>query len=673
MRTFTFSRVVAGLIAITALASQIDAATATIDVNNWHQKIRGFGLSTAWSGRMTPTEADQLWDTIKGAGFSMNRVMIDRDGLGNEETDNAISATNRGALVWGTPWYTKGGVGLTYYQPNNRGGTDTIRYDTLYEKDYQEWANTLATMANTMKAKGAPIYAISSGNEIDIGWTKYSPEALALWVGKYLGPTMAQKAPGTKIIGMEPCNWWGFDNYLGVFKTNPDAWKYSDIIATHEYGGTVHAAPEINAAGKEFWETEIYDPVTDQGEDVGMGSALRVSKIIHEALTVANMNAWHYWWKNPCTNCANGAIWAESTHQPTKRLWIMGNWSRYARPGFIRVEAPVEPSSGVYLTAFRDTALSKVVLVIANSNNNSVSQSFSIPGITPRKVTPVITDPTRDLVIQASQDISSSDFTYNLPSQSVTTLVFDMSAPVPAHRDTVFNGGFDQGVKGWTFNTWGSTAQGSVVNGEYKIDISALGTGNASIQLVQNGIVLQQGKSYEVKFDAYASANRTLEGNVELDVSPWTSYLPALKSFDLTTTKTTYSYIFTMANATDSNGRISFNAGASTTGLFLDNISIKEVPTPVALRGIAAQSGFAAVVHDGSRLDVALGLVQSKRLSITVTDLLGKQIRTAELRNDKHRQLSWTSDVSNLPAGIYLVRVEANGGTVYSSKFYLGK
>jgi len=336
------------------------------------------------------------------------------------------------------------------------------------------------------------------------------------------------------------------------------------------------------------------------------------------------------------------------------------------------VEATVEPTTGVYLSAFRDTALSKVVLVIANSNNNTVAQSVSIPGITPRKVTPVITDPTRDLVVQASQDISTSDFTYTLPSQSVTTLVFDMSLPVPAQRDTVFNGGFDQGTKGWNFNTWGGTAQGSVVNGEYKIAISALGTGNASIQLVQNGIILQQGKSYEVKFDAYASANRTLEGNVELDVSPWTSYLTTLQNFDLTTTKTTYSYTFTMTNATDSNGRISFNAGASTTGLFLDNISIKEVSAPTAVRGLAVQPGFATVVR-GRLLEVSLGRVQGTSYSIVLSNPSGKRVRTANLRNDKQSQLSWTSDLSGLPAGVYLVRVDANGSSVYHSKFYLAR
>ncbi len=163
---------------------------------------------------------------------------------------------------------------------------------------------------------------------------------------------------------------------------------------------------------------------------------------------------------------------------------------------------------------------------------------------------------------------------------------------VPAHRDTVFNGGFGLGTVGWTFNVWGGGAHGSVVNGEYKIQIDSIGQHNSSIQLVQNGIILEKGKSYQVKFDAYSSAKRTLEANVEQDVNPWTSYLPALQNFDLTTTKTTYSYTFAMTNPTDSNGRVSFNVGASTESVFLDNISIKPIPVGVRTKGETLAKGL---------------------------------------------------------------------------------
>jgi len=215
---------------------------------------------------------------------------------------------------------------------------------------------------------------------------------------------------------------------------------------------------------------------------------------------------------------------------------------------------------------------------------------------------------------------------------------------IPAHRDSVFNGRIDQGSLGWTFNTWGGTAQGSVVNGEYKIDISALGTANSSIQLIQNGIILTQGKSYQVSFDAYASANRTLEANVEQDVNPWTSYLPILKSFDLTTTKSTYSYTFTMTNTTDSSGRISFNAGASTTSLFLDNISIKEVPSPVAVRRQATNT-LVTMRWKGGEL-LLTGMESGK---LQIVDSRGRR-RIVEVAGSQAK-------TGPLPAGIYQVRI----------------
>src|ERR1035437_7006370 len=147
-----------------------------------------------------------------------------------------------------------------------------------------------------------------------------------------------------------------------------------------------------------------------------------------------------------------------------------------------------------------------------------------------------------------------SDATDAAIQANIVAAGYGSAAPVvaiPAYRDTVFNGGFGLGALGWTFNVWGGGAHGSVVNDEYKIQIDSIGQHNSSIQLVQNGIILQQGKSYQVQFDAYAASNRTLEANVEQDVNPWTSYLSALQSIDLTTTKPTYSYTFTMTNPTD--------------------------------------------------------------------------------------------------------------------------
>jgi hypothetical protein len=248
---------------------------------------------------------------------------------------------------------------------------------------------------------------------------------------------------------------------------------------------------------------------------------------------------------------------------------------------------------------------------------------------------------------------------------------FKPAPTIPAHRDSVFNGGFDLGTLGWTFNVWEGGAHGSVVNGEYDIQIDSIGQHNSGIQLVQNGIILEQGRSYEVKFDAYSTANRTLETNVEQDVSPWASYLTALQSFNLTTTKTTFSYVFTMTNPTDSNGRVSFNAGASTGSVFLDNISVKLLSA--GIRSAAEMRGPATVVRlDHSRLQVEFGSTEGKGISLGIFDLSGKQVRSGSFRAGSGQVQSWTSDLSGMPRGVYVLGIDADGKSIHRSKFLYG-
>lgn len=418
MKAIHLFRIAASILLVAGSAQQICAATATVDVASKRQRIRGFGTCSAWNGTLTAQEGVQLWDTLKGAGLSTHRIMIERTGSPDDnEKKNAKLATGYGVQVWGTPWYSKYAVKV------NKD------YDTLHESSMQAWANDLATMAKAMKAAGTPLYAISPQNESDLGWVKYDAKAMALWVGKYLGPTMAAQAPEVKVMASETCNWYGFSGYEPVLMADPAVKKYTSIFATHLYGGQIKAYPEIQASGKEFWQTEIYDSKTDV-EDTGIVSGLRIAGMIHEGLTVANFNAWHFWWIKPCSNCANGALWAEATKRPTKRLWVMGNWSRYVRPGFLRVDVPVQPTSGVSLTAFRDSTLTRLVIVAVNKNTSATSQTFSVPGVSLAKLTPCITDAARDLAVQPTQYLSSNTFSYSLPAQSVTSLVIDVGEPI---------------------------------------------------------------------------------------------------------------------------------------------------------------------------------------------------------------------------------------------------
>lgn len=358
---------------------------------------------------MSTADADLLWSTTSGAGLSLHRIRIAPDGT-TSETNIAKLAVARGATVWATPWTPP---------PEDKSNNNTVM-GTL--TNGQDFANRLAKFVQTMKNAGVPIYAVSAQNEPDADVTYescvYTGATMASFIGNYMGPALASS--GAKIMGPETQNWCGFPNFAPALLNDTKASPYISIIATHEYGCSPSAHPEIAQAGKEFWETEIYD--TDRKEDPGMGSGLRVAQRIHDALTIANMNAWHYWWVYPSTD-DNGALWDKGTGKPSKRLWVMGNYSRFVRPGYKRISTSGRVPSGVLLTAFRNPTDGTVAIVAANKNTSSTSLSVFISGDAPCSFTPYVTSSSENLAAKSAVSVSGGRFTATLAAQSVTTFV----------------------------------------------------------------------------------------------------------------------------------------------------------------------------------------------------------------------------------------------------------
>lgn len=152
---------------------------------------------------------------------------------------------------------------------------------------------------------------------------------------------------------------------------------------------------------------------------------------------------------------------------------------------------------------------------------------------------------------------------------------------VPTNRDSVFNGGFDSSSVAWDLQLHsGAEATGKSNNGKYELNIAAVGTENYQVQLIQHDLHLEKDQWYEVSFDASAAADRKLEVNVEQHVDPWASYLAEVQNFDIGTSSKSYSFKFQMTAATDTNSRLSFNAGSSTGVLMLDNVVLKKTTAP---------------------------------------------------------------------------------------------
>jgi glucuronoarabinoxylan endo-1,4-beta-xylanase len=383
-----------------------------------HQTISGFGASSAWaSGFQNAADADTLFSTTTGAGLSLLRVRIAPDGTTSAgEITMALAAQTRGASVWATPWSPP---------PADKSNDNDIA-GTM--NNGQAFAATLATYVATMKTAGVNLIAVSAQNEPDANVTTYESctytgTALASFIGTYMGPALSSS--GVKIMAPETQNWCDFPNYAPDIFSNTSADTYTSIIATHEYGctpPTVNAAvQQVLSSGKEFWETEIYDESATS--DPGMGSALTVTKLITDALTIANMNAWHYWWIYP-TGTGNGALWDYTTGQATKRLWVMGNFSRFVRPRYTRIDVSGTVPAGVTLVAFESPSGNTTVIVAVNNNTTTTSVPIFVSGTEwPGQVSSWVTSAAGSLAPGATATLTTGHFTASLAAQSVTTFV----------------------------------------------------------------------------------------------------------------------------------------------------------------------------------------------------------------------------------------------------------
>jgi len=152
------------------------------------------------------------------------------------------------------------------------------------------------------------------------------------------------------------------------------------VVGVHQYeygksNVSSYAPPTLAkslAAGKRIWMTE-FSTAAWTG-DTSITDALIVARLIHMDLVVAQMSAFNYWW---AWGSGNGCLAVTSGTQP-KRLYALGQYSRFIRPDWIRVDALANPASNVYLSAFKNPAGDQVAVVAINAGTAQVPLALTI-------------------------------------------------------------------------------------------------------------------------------------------------------------------------------------------------------------------------------------------------------------------------------------------------------
>lgn len=185
----------------------------------------------------------------------------------------------------------------------------------------------------------------------------------------------------------------GSANYIGSLP------GVSNTIAAHSYFTTSPATAALKARrmladsvatirGLDFWQSEYCILGDNAGEidgnkrDLSINAALYLASVIHTDLTVANASAWQWWTAISAYDYKDGLIYVDKNKTDgnfysSKMLWAMGNYSRFIRPGAIRVDAGVSSvkNNALQVSAFKNGK--NFTVVIVNPTHEDVMTRFN--------------------------------------------------------------------------------------------------------------------------------------------------------------------------------------------------------------------------------------------------------------------------------------------------------
>lgn len=416
-------------------------------------------------------------------------------------------------------YYTKSGKANT----NNQSLSCNLKDDC-----YDDFAEFLATTTKHFVDEGYNVTYIDPVNEPRFDWkdgqegSPWENANIAQLVTE-LDKSVTSRNLNTKILIPEASSWDLLYSGSGRAANQIDAFFNSSssnyignlpslakVVAGHSYWtfGNNTDLKDIREAvrdaaseyGLEVMQTEWSmldaEPSTSAGFPASydaatkMDIALYMGKLIYCDLNYGNMSGWSYWtafaqekWsqknrfylirmnaKGDTSDESYGDIKNGGTLTADKNLWVLGNYSRFIRPGYKRVDVSgADEMNALMASSWLSADGNTLVTVLVNMNRISRNIALSLDGQSVQSVKTYVTDKDRDLELDSSlSDVSDMD----VPARSVVTVVTTL--------------GTASGI---------STAKTETTKGNNKI----YALDGRQLSHPQKGIIIKNGKKFVVK------------------------------------------------------------------------------------------------------------------------------------------------------------------------------
>ncbi|AHF89222.1 glycoside hydrolase family 30 [Opitutaceae bacterium TAV5] len=416
----------------------LGAASVTLTRSTTYQTFWGFGASandpvaTLYNDYNATTRAailDKLFGTTSGgAGLSIVRLEINpfteaedpvqttclpADGVWDWETDEyqrwfAEEAIARGVTqFYAVPWSPPGWM-KTNGSPANGG--------YLAEENYDKFADYIKTWVDHYRnVFGIPVKWVSVQNEPNTNatWASclYTTTALDI-VAARVADAVHDLDQGVLVGAPEGSGRYVTHQY--VTPLSATTIEKLDFVPTHSYGSDFN----INARGKPVINTEVCETGAN---DPSMTDGLRWANMIAASLK-KNERGWLHWWAVARTSSGQSLInlEADDAWSVNKRLYVLGQYARWLRPGDTRFLAAVSGTADLVAVAGKNGA-GQAALVVINNGSNEISTT--ITGVIGTELSAWRTSDTEDLAALATIPVVSGKATVMIPAASVTTFI----------------------------------------------------------------------------------------------------------------------------------------------------------------------------------------------------------------------------------------------------------
>lgn len=452
MRKISVSRGIAAFTASLLLASPLVQAAISIDHSLTYQTIRGLGSSTRVEDPAMRTVAfrEHYLDVFGASAF---RAWLPYDII--NETPNVddikyqnfdltkaentlripidLKAMKPDLYLIGTFWTPPGWMKVSGQNNGTDGRNSSVNVLRTDREDH--YAKFVVEVAKMLRDKyNTPLDALSIQNELRFdtfyGSCVWTPEQYARVFKKVVKAFQAENYE-MKFFGPEHMTADDPNNkiYIDPIMADPESAPYLAYFAAHGYTNGVQGDTDPSSSSRywdklsfpykrEYWMTET------SGEPHTWNGALdEVGGKVMNSLVGGNASLFTYWLANHERTLHEEELFDNGV--PQKKSYVFQHFSKYIRPGMVRVSATPTTNQQLDVGVFVDFETDKMVIVLMNRSQSTRNETISL---------------VQDLefgTFEAYQTTASTDFVkladvtplasgslgITLPARSITTLV----------------------------------------------------------------------------------------------------------------------------------------------------------------------------------------------------------------------------------------------------------